>query len=321
VGVAGPSLELVGQQGVEQLRQAGGQQGRFDLLSEHDEGCLEPGQLTDRPSGDVAERQQQRQPGVVVGQAAQRFADQLTDPVEDDGGHDLLAVLAIDQAVGPVDVAPELAQRRDDAAADVDGQAALQQGRLHLWERSEPAGQRDLAAVQRGLLPCDPGRGRRCAGELVQPAEVDVGDPGQSHRAQDLELLQQHRRLGQRLRARQPSRHLGRQLRHGLHQQPGRGRQRRRLVRVGHRHDLPPAHHSLWCSKAHHDEKGPSRVKPAVHEPFSYPQGGASSTGARRVLRPGTSRARTRHVPAPAACQHPPRVPAPGGAETTERPR
>ncbi len=133
-------------------------------------------------------------------------------------------------------------------------------------EPVQPAGERDLTAVQPGLLSGDPGRGRRCVVEVVQAAPVDVSDAGQHDGLEPVELSEQHLALGQGLRALQRDRVLARNARTasrscctGGLSQDGRGRCVTSLI-------SPPASFERVFEVY---DRGASSVKPSWEE-FPY---------------------------------------------------
>lgn len=146
-----------------------------------------------------------------------------------------------DLAVRAVDVAAQLGQRLADALSDRDGQLPVADRLLEPRQRAQAPGQRHLAAVQRGLLRLDPGRGRTRAVERVQLAVLDVGKPAQHPGAQPLDLDQQLGRVGQRLRSREVGRCLGQ---HGV-DRGHQGRQRRRHRRDRRRRRRIALRHAL----------------------------------------------------------------------------
>ena len=179
---------------------------------------------------------------MVVVEAAAGLADRGEDPVDDDRGDRVFAGLAVDESVGPVEVRSGLDQGCGDACGAGDRQAAGFDRCRQRGEGGEAAGERDLAPRQAGLLRVEPAGGRGGVGEGVQGAGVDVGDAAEHDRAQDLQLLQQHLRLGDGLRTRQLDRHLHPHPRHRLHERaqrqgPGvrRGAGRRAGERSGRR--------------------------------------------------------------------------------------
>ena len=165
-GLVGAVVELLGQQCVEQQREGAGQLAGFDGGGEHEQRVGEPVELAGRSAGDALEPGEQvGQERVGVVEAAAGLADGGEDAVDDDGGDGRFAGLAVDEAVGPVEVGPGLDQRGGDPCGAGDRQPAVLDGCGDGGERRQAAGERDLGAGQAGLLGVEPARRRRGVGE------------------------------------------------------------------------------------------------------------------------------------------------------------
>ena len=125
---------------------------------------------------------------VGVGQAGAGLADGGQDAVDDDGGERRFAGLAVDEAVGAVEVRAGLDQGGGDPCGAGDRQPAVLDGCGQGGEGGQAAGERDVGAGEAGLLGVEPAawsRGRRpgCAGRGCRRRRCGSARPSAGLRA------------------------------------------------------------------------------------------------------------------------------------------
>ncbi len=232
-------LELDGQQRVHELLERGAQLVDRQVLGQHDEGRLEPGELAGGRRPHLAQPVGQGvQHRVALVRAAAGLRDQREHAVAHHPGQRLLGRLPVDPPVGPVDVAAQAADRGLQSHGGREGQPPRGQLSGHERQPRQPTRQRQLARRHRGALLAHPGPGRPGLLEPVEAALLDVGERAGADRQQSLLGLEHHPGRGQRLRAVelgrlpgaqrldgvvQPLHGLGQRHRRGRPVHPGRG--------------------------------------------------------------------------------------------------
>ena len=136
---------------------------------------LEPVELRGRPVRDLGQLVVQLEDArVVVGQAAEGRADLVQDAVDDDGLHDRLGGLAVQEPVGPVQHRPQVRQHLRDQRRGRDGQPPVQNGGLDRAVARQPPGRGDGVRCDRCVLRPQPRRHRRGVDERRQRPGVGV---------------------------------------------------------------------------------------------------------------------------------------------------
>jgi hypothetical protein len=175
VAVVAGLLEPAGQQRVGQQLQRPRQLRGGQVGGEQQAAGFELGQVHPRPLGDLGQRRGELlQPRVVVVKSAEGLADHVADAVAQGRVDDRPFRQPVDRPVGPVDVRPQLVQGQGEGAGGADRQPPGAHVPGQLREPAQPAGQRELPAVQAGALLLDP---RRRTGSAVQGVELARRQP------------------------------------------------------------------------------------------------------------------------------------------------